>query len=52
MDISPPHNPLVMHFLVLLGVLTGNPLLLMNFKRDGPPVITVLMIICTAWWWV
>lgn len=51
-DISQAHNPLVMHFRVLLGVLTGSPLLLMNFKLDGLPIITVVMIICTAWWWV
>lgn len=36
-DINPPHYPFVIHFLVLLRALTGNPLLLMNFKRDGPP---------------
>ena len=35
-------------FLVLLKVLTGNPLLLMNFKHDGLPVVIVLMIICSG----
>lgn len=29
-DINPPRNPFVVHLLVLCGVLTGNPLLLMN----------------------
>lgn len=49
---SPPHNPSVVHFLLFLGGLPGDPLLLMSFKRDGLPVITVLMMVCATWRWV